>query len=103
MLKNFRTYQLAVTLYRQICAMQLPADLRDQARRAGASAVLNSAEGSGRWTRKDQAKFFDIAFASTKEVQACLDLNGDEHAPAVATADILAAHLFRLKQHCRRN
>ena len=95
--------------------MQLPAEqthpsklrlgtpVRDQARPAGASAVLNSAEGSGRWTRKDQAKFFDIAFASTKEVQACLDLNGDEQAPAIATADILAAHLFRLKQRCRGN
>jgi len=101
MFKDFRTYQLAVTLYRQTAAVKLPAYLRDQLRRAAASAVLNIAEGAGRSSRSDQARFFDIAFASTKEVQAALELADDAGSPAIKTADHLAASLYRLRQKCR--
>jgi len=102
MLKNFRTYQLAVTLYRQTAELRLPAHLADQVRRAAASAALNIAEGAGRISPKDQARFFDIAYASTKEVQAVLDLAGSAGSMAIATADSLAAHLYRLRKATRR-
>ena len=102
MLKNFRTYQLAVTLYRQTAELRLPAHLADQLRRAAASAALNTAEGAGRISPKDQARFFDIAYASTKEVQAVLDLAGSTDSLAIATADSLAAHLYRLRLAMRR-
>ena len=101
MLKNFGTYQLAVTLYRQAAALKLPAHLRDQILRAAASTALNTAEGGGRISPKDQARFFDIAFASAKEVQAVLDLAVDSNAAIIGTADALAAHLFRLRQRRR--
>jgi len=51
MLKNFRTYQLAVQLYRQSAVLKLPAHLRDQLLRAASSAALNTAEG-GHPTRR---------------------------------------------------
>lgn len=100
-MKNVRTYQIAVTFYHQTAALKIPAHLSDQLRRAASSAALNTAEGAGRSSRKDQARFFDIAFASVKEAQAVLDLAADPRTPAVATADKLAAHLYRLRQHCR--
>jgi four helix bundle protein len=44
-------------------------DLRDQLRDAAGSARRNIAEGFGRRTHKDQAKFFAIAIASLNEVE----------------------------------
>ena len=102
MLKNFRTYQIAVEFYRQVRTLKLSAHLKDQLSRAAASAALNTAEGAGRSSRADQARFFDIAYASIKEAQAVLDLAFDPNCVAAVTADRLAAHLFRLRQHCQR-
>lgn len=102
MQKNFRTYQLAVSLYRQVSTLRLPIHLRDQLVRAASSAALNTAEGAGRSTPKDQARFFDIAYASTREVQAVLDLAGTVPLHIVQTADSLGAHLYRLRASCRR-
>lgn len=49
-------------------------DLVDQFRRALASAVLNLAEGNGRRSPKERARFFDIAVASLAEVDATIEL-----------------------------
>jgi four helix bundle protein len=53
--------------------------LTSQIRRASISVSSNIAEGSTRWSRKDQARFYEIAFGSLMEVlnQAILsaDLN----------------------------
>ncbi len=102
MLSNFRSYQLAVTVYRHAVALKLPAHLKDQLVRAASSAALNTAEGAGRTTPKEQARFFDIAYASAREVQAVLDLHGDVPKALVETADALGAHLYRLRAACRR-
>ena len=102
MLKDFRTYQLAVTLYRHAATLKLPSHLKDQLVRAASSAALNTAEGAGRTTSKEQARFFDIAYASAREVQAVLDLAGDVPATIKQTADVLGAHLYRLRASCRQ-
>lgn len=48
--------------------------LLDQMKRAFISVSLNIAEGAGKSTGKDQAKFYDIARGSALECGACLDV-----------------------------
>lgn len=47
---------------------------RDQLSRAGDSIALNIAEGNGKFSQKDRARFFQIAHGSALESAACLDL-----------------------------
>jgi four helix bundle protein len=51
-----------------------PLSLRDQLDRASVSIVLNTAEGAGRRSKPDKARFFTIARASAAECGALLDL-----------------------------
>jgi len=46
----------------------------DQIDRASTSIVLNLAEGNGRRTTKQRARFFDDARGSATECAGCLDL-----------------------------
>ena len=97
MLKNFRSYQLAVQLYRGCKRQALPSYLKDQLLRASSSVVLNLSEGSARNPHKDRQRFYTIAFASLREVQALIDL--EESLEGLRKpADILGAHLYRLTQ-----
>ena len=47
---------------------------RVQLERAGDSVALNIAEGNGKFSRKDRARFFQIAHGSALETAAWLDL-----------------------------
>jgi four helix bundle protein len=47
---------------------------RDQLERAGDSIALNIAEGNGKFSQKDRARFLQIAHGSALESAACLDL-----------------------------
>ena len=47
---------------------------RDHLERAGDSIALNIAEGNGKFSLKDRARFFQIAHGSALELAACLDL-----------------------------
>jgi len=49
------------------------AEACDQLDRASLSALLNTAEGSGKRQRQGRAKFFDDARGSANECMACLD------------------------------
>ena len=51
-----------------------PAGAKDQIQRAMISVLLNQAEGCGKITPKDKAKFFSIARGSLLEVGAGLDV-----------------------------
>lgn len=51
--------------------------IRDQLSRASTSILLNIAEGSGRFSRRDQRKFFIIARASGMECIALFDVIED--------------------------
>ena len=48
--------------------------LRDQLERASLSAVLNLAEGAGRRSRRDKARFYTIARGSSMESAALIDV-----------------------------
>jgi four helix bundle protein len=73
MTNNFKTYDLAVKLYRIVEQIPAKPSLRDQLLRASESVVLNLAEGRGRHTSKDQARFFAMALGSIREVRAVFD------------------------------
>ena len=48
--------------------------LGDQMQRAASSVVLNFAEGCGKRTRADRARFFAMARGSANEVRAAVDV-----------------------------
>ena len=73
-MKNFRTYDLAVSFYQATERLKLGSHLRNQLLRASSSTVLNLAEGRGRKTGSDQKRFFQIALGSHRECQAILEL-----------------------------
>ena len=95
-MKHFRSYQLAVKFYHLVAALKLPSHLKNQLDRAASSIALNLAEGSGRFSRKDQKRFYHIAFASLRECQAVLDLKGGSNQKERELADKLAAHIYCL-------
>src|SRR6266851_8390593 len=47
---------------------------RDQLERAGDSIALNIAEGNGKFSQRDRARFLQIAHGSALECSVCLDL-----------------------------
>jgi four helix bundle protein len=94
-MKNFRTYQLALDLYRSAKKLELKGEIRDQIERASLSVILNLAEGSAKVGRS-RKNFFRIAMGSLRETQACLDVL---ESPLMAKADAVAASLHRLLQN----
>ena len=98
LMKNFRTYDLAVEFYRLCQGVSVSRVLRDQLDRASSSIVLNLAEGWGRSTEKDRARFYQIALGSLRECQAILDLSKSESTIQLRSADKLGAHIYRLIQ-----
>jgi four helix bundle protein len=93
---NFRAFQLAVTFYRQCDQLKCAAHLKSQLLRAASSAVLNLSEGSARAGDADRKRFYNMAFASVRELQAVLVLV--PHAPTqiVSASDSLGACVYRL-------
>jgi four helix bundle protein len=49
-------------------------EVKDQLDRASTSVPLNIAEGNGKYSLKDRCRFFDIAYGSTLECAAGLDI-----------------------------
>jgi four helix bundle protein len=66
--------------------------------RASSSVALNIAEGYGKPTARDRAKYFAIALGSAREVQAVADLEPTATASLRAKADRLAAGLYKLSR-----
>ena len=66
-MKDFRTFNAAVSFYRSSLSLRLCGTLKEQLSRAASSIALNLAEGRGKESRKDQVKFFFIALGSLRE------------------------------------
>jgi four helix bundle protein len=73
------SFDLTIAIYRQTTGF--PPDERygmaSQLRRAAVSVGANIAEGSGRPSLRDQARFFYIALGSSREVEALLLIAGE--------------------------
>ena len=96
MLKQFKTYQLSIHFYQACLKLKLPRHLKDQMLRASSSITLNLAEGSAKPTKKDQMKFFFIAFGSLRECQAILSLSDHVSPDLIDMADHIGACLYKL-------
>jgi four helix bundle protein len=57
-----------------ISVMTARAAVKDQLDRASTSIPLNIAEGNGKFSEKDRARYFEIARGSALECAACLDV-----------------------------
>jgi four helix bundle protein len=55
-------------------AISAKAAAKDQLDRASTSIPLNIAEGNGKFSAKDRARFFEMARGSALECAACLDV-----------------------------
>jgi len=68
------------------------ADLADQMRRAAASVYANLSEGEGKSGRAERTRFFEIAWASLRELEshlalaAAVELLPPAHIPALRSA-----------------
>lgn len=93
---NFRSYQVAVEVFKEVKKLQLPTYLRDQCLRAASSVVLNLAEGSGKDSAADRRRFYQIAMGSLREVQAILDLADKVPASLRNQTDHLGACVYKL-------
>jgi len=96
MLKNFVSYQIALQLYAAQKSLSCAAHLKSQLERAAASVALNLAEGNARRTPRERKRFFEIAYASARECQACLALAETTSGPAHALADRVGGAIYRL-------
>ena len=81
--KNLEAYKEAKALVRQIYTLlkKFPKEeqyaLCDQLRRAVISVPSNLAEGSGRYSAKEQLHFIEISYGSLLEVECQLDIAHD--------------------------
>jgi len=93
------TLKLLAPIFREIA--RYDADLARQARRAGSSVALNTAEAIGQTGGNERARF-RTAHAETQELRSCLDVaEALEYIAPVDDAlrdrlDRIAATLFRL-------
>lgn len=93
---GFRSYQVAVQVYKESRSLRLPAYLKDQLLRAASSVALNLGEGSGKDSPADRRRFYQIALGSTREVQAILDLAEEVPVSLQQQADHLGACVYKL-------
>ena len=96
MIKNFHSYDLAVQLFKQVKTLEAPGYTKDQLVRAAQSVVLNLAEGSGKPSPKEKARFYAITFGSIREVQAVFDLIDVNDEKLTDLADHVAACVYKL-------
>lgn len=96
MLKQFRTYQLALEFYRRCQEIKAPGFLKNQLIRAAGSVALNLSEGTAKPTVRERQRIYGIALASLRECQTALELNGTNVPAVLDLADHLGASIYRL-------
>lgn len=95
-MKNFRTLELAIEFYKLTKGIKTPRHLNDQLKRAAASISLNLAEGNAKFSYKEKARIYQIAYGSLRECQAIFDLIELNDKTVQAKAKHLGSCLYRL-------
>ncbi|MBO0696092.1 MAG: four helix bundle protein [Verrucomicrobia bacterium] len=76
--ERLNVYQVSLTFNEWVGeflpVVEAKAAAKDQLDRAATSIPLNIAEGNGKFSRRDRARFFDIARGSALEAAASLDV-----------------------------
>jgi four helix bundle protein len=76
--EKLNVYQVSLTFNEWVGellpSIKARAAAKDQLDRAGTSIPLNVAEGNGKFSERDRARFFDIARGSALEAAASLDV-----------------------------
>jgi four helix bundle protein len=76
--EKLNVYQVSLTFNEWVGeflpSVQAKAAAKDQLDRAATSIPLNIAEGNGKFSKRDRARFFDIARGSALEAAASLDV-----------------------------
>jgi four helix bundle protein len=95
-----KAHVLAVKIYRKTKAFPLDEryGLTSQLRRASVSIAANLAEGCGRFSPRDKAKFFIIAMGSASEVQHLLILSKDLGYICDSNAPLLEMEIAEIKK-----
>jgi four helix bundle protein len=106
--ERLEVYQVARQFKRQLLQLLLHiprgnADLVDQLKRGARSITNNIAEGSGKWSGREKARFFQIARGSATECAAILDecvdygfLTEAQVRPAMETLSRVVSMLVKL-------
>lgn len=94
MFNNFRSYQLAKELYQKCERIRAKTHIKNQLDRASLSVLLNLSEGSGKLSKKDRARFYQISLGSLRETYAIL-----ERREMLQECSTLAAHIWKLIQN----
>lgn len=94
--KPFRTLDLAVQFYKFAQKVQIPRHLRDQLDRASSSISLNLAEGNAKFSFKDKARIYQIAYGSFRECQAIFQLVDMKDENLLELTKHLGSSLYRL-------
>ena len=92
---------LALGVQHRACWSGLPGEIGPQIERALVSAVLNIAEGAGRWTPADQRRHYQIACGSITEVAAGLDIAALYGNVPAEVKEAFGSRLVRVSQMLR--
>ena len=72
--------------------------LASQLRRAAVSISINIAEGKQRTSRKEYARFIEVAIGSVNEVEVILTLIGELYSLNPASFEVLSDELINLRK-----
>lgn len=97
-MSNFRTYDLSVQFYKLAQKAKVPRHLRDQLNRASSSVSLNLAEGNAKFSYRDKARIYQIAYGSFRECQAIFDLSEINDPEILDLSKQLGACMLKLIQ-----
>ncbi len=95
-MENFRTLKLSKQFYRVAKSEKMPRHLKDQFMRAAASISLNLSEGNAKSSTREKLRYFEIAYASFRECQTALELEGLDSKDLIRVSDHLGACLYKL-------
>ena len=95
-MKTFRTLDLATDFYEIAQKLKVKGHLRDQLLRGSSSVALNLSEGNAKFSVDEKKRFYQIAYASSKECQTILKLLAIKDDEIVKMADHLSACIYKL-------